>query len=319
MHVKIGDRVIGDGQPCLCLTDLGINHNGSIDNALKLIDAAREAGVEAVKFQKRTVDKVYTKAELLTPRDNVFGKTNGDLKHGLEFGIHEYRRIDDHCHNAGAPMWFASCWDEWSVDFMEQFNPPCYKVASAHVTHEPLLEHVSSMNRPVILSTGMSDLEQIDNAVGILGTDNLIILHCTSAYPCREEEINLRCIPMLRERYGVPVGYSGHEKGIATSVAAVAMGACIVERHITLDRTLWGSDQSSSVEPQGIARMVRDIRAVEAAMGDGVKQFYESELAARNKLRRFGWTYMDNARDAWALKQEEKTGTGRFASDNSSG
>ena len=319
MHVKIGERLVGDGQPCWFVGEIGINHNGSVDHALKLIDAAREAGCDAVKFQKRTVDKVYTQTELLAPRDSVFGKTNGDLKHGLEFGVDEYRRIDDHCHNAGAPMWFASCWDEWSVDFMEAFNPPCYKVASAHVTHEPLLAHIASMDRPVILSTGMSDLDDIDEAVGILGTDNLIILHCTSAYPCPEEEINLRCIESLKDRYGVPVGYSGHEKGIATSVAAVAMGACIVERHITLDRTLWGSDQSSSVEPQGIARLVRDIRAVEAAMGDGVKQCYESELPARNKLRRFEWTYLDNARDAWAQKQEEKTGTGRHACDNSSG
>lgn len=304
--VTIGNRDVGDNHPCFIVVDAGINHNGDINNALKLIDAAREAGCEAVKFQKRTVDEVYSKTELATPRESVYGNTNGDLKYGLEFGTEEYKQIDTHCHNAGGPMWLASCWDEWSVDFMEQFNPPCYKIASAHVTHEPLLKHTRATGKPIILSTGMTDLPRIDKAVEILGTDNLIILHCTSTYPCPEHEINLRCIPMLRERYGVPIGYSGHEKGLATSIAAVAMGACVVERHITLDRSQWGSDQSASVEPQGLTRLVRDIRVVEQAMGDGVKRVYDSELPARNKLRRFEWTYMDRARDAWAAKKERE-------------
>ncbi len=285
--VRIGDYLVGDGQPAFIVAEIGINHNGDLQIAKKLIDAAAEAGCNAVKFQKRTVEVVYTPGDLARPRESPFGTTNGDLKRGLEFGQQEYEEIDRYCREKGI-MWYASCWDEGSVDFIEQFDPPCYKIASASLTDDNLLRHHRKYGRPIILSTGMSTLEQIDHAVEVLGKDDLVILHCTSTYPSKAEELNLRTIQSLRKRYGVPVGYSGHEVGLATSVAAVALGACMVERHITLDRAMWGSDQAASVEPQGFRRLVKDIRAVEKAMGDGVKRVWPSEIPIMKKLRRVG-------------------------------
>lgn len=285
--VSIGSRAVGDGQPCFIVAEIGINHNGDLDTARKLISAAMLAGCDAVKFQKRTVDVVYTPQELAQPRPNPFGPTNGDLKRGLEFSSEQYRAIDDYCrlHNI---LWFASCWDEASVDFMEQFEPPCYKIASASLTDDNLLRHHRRYGRPIILSTGMSTIEQIDHAVEIIGTKDLVLMHATSTYPSQLEELNLKGISTLKERYGVPVGYSGHEVGLPTSVAAAVMGAAMIERHITLDRAMWGSDQAASVEPQGFAKLTRDIRAIEKAMGDGVKRVYESEVPVMNKLRRVG-------------------------------
>jgi len=288
MHnVKIGNYEIGYGQPAFVIAEIGINHNGDIDIAKQLIDAAVETGCQAVKFQKRTVEVVYTVEELANPRENPFGPTNGDLKNGLEFGRDEYAEIDRYCNEKGI-LWFSSCWDEGSVDFMEQFDPPCYKIASASLTDDNLLNHHKQYGRPFILSTGMSTLDQIEKAVEVLGKDNLVILHCTSTYPSKLEELNLRGIHTLQERYDVPIGYSGHEVGLATSVAAATLGACVVERHITLDRSMWGSDQAASVEPTGFGRMVKDIRAIENAMGDGVKVVYDSELPIIDKLRRVG-------------------------------
>jgi N-acetylneuraminate synthase len=284
-RVDIGGRAVGDGSPCFVVAEIGINHNGDLDLATRLIDAAVEAGCQMVKFQKRTVEVVYTAEELARPRENPFGPTNGDLKRGLEFGESEYREIDAYCRNKGI-LWCASCWDEASVDFLERFEPPCYKIASACLTDTHLLQHHLATGRPMILSTGMSTFEEIDKAVDVLGTDMLILLHCTSTYPSSLEELNLEVIPTLKERYGVPVGYSGHEVGLATTVAAAVKGACIVERHITLDRAMWGSDQAASVEPQGLSRIVRDIRAVETALGDGIKRVFDSELPIRDKLRR---------------------------------
>lgn len=283
--VNIGNRVVGPGQPCFVIAEIGINHNGDVELARQLIDAAIAAGCDMVKFQKRTVEVVYPREELERPRESPFGLTNGDLKRGLELGQDGYREIDAHCRLKGI-AWCASCWDEASVEFIERFDPPCFKIASACLTDRRLLERHAATGRPIVLSTGMSDIEEIDRAVEILGRDRLVLLHCTSTYPSRLEELNLRVIPVLRERYGVPVGYSGHEVGLATSVAAVVMGACVVERHITLDRAMWGSDQAASVEPHGFARMVRDIRAIETALGDGVKKVYPSELPIRDKLRR---------------------------------
>ncbi|MCL4559714.1 MAG: N-acetylneuraminate synthase family protein [Chloroflexi bacterium] len=264
---------------------MGINHNGDIHLAKKLIEAAAAAGCEAVKFQKRTVEVVYTADELERPRESPFGATNGDLKHGLEFSQEQYVEINRFCRDLGI-QWFASCWDEASVDFIDKFDPPCYKIASASLTDDRLLRHHRSKGKPIILSTGMSSLEEIDHAVEVLGRENLVILHCTSTYPSKVEELNLKVIPHLIERYDVPVGYSGHEVGLYTSLAAVVLGACFVERHITLDRAMWGSDQAASVEPQGFVRLVKDVRAVELAMGDGVKRVYESEIPILNKLRR---------------------------------
>ncbi len=283
--VRIGNKIVGEGQPCFIIAEIGINHNGNIEIAKKLIDAAVTSGCDAVKFQKRTVDVVYTKDELAKPRENPFGTTNGDLKRGLEFGVEEFGIINAYCQEKGI-MWFSSCWDEASVDFMEQFNPPCYKIASASLTDDNLLRHHKYYERPIILSTGMSTLAQVDHAMEILGKENVIVMHCTSTYPSKLEELNLRAINTLAQKYNVPVGYSGHEAGLSTTIAAAVLGACSVERHITLDRAMWGSDQAASVEPQGFDRMVRDIRANEIAMGNGVKIVYESELPIISKLRR---------------------------------
>lgn len=285
--VRVGNQLVGDGQPCFIVAEIGINHNGSVEIAKKLIDAASLAGCDAVKFQKRTLDVVYTPEELAKPRENPFGATNGDLKRGLEFGEKEYKEIDAYCRDKNI-LWFASCWDEGSVDFMERFNPPCYKIASASLTDDNLLRHHRRYGRPIIVSTGMSTQEEIDHAVEVLGRDNLILLHCTSTYPSQVEELNLSAIRAMRERYGVPVGYSGHEVGLAPSIGAAALGACMIERHITLDRAMWGSDQAASVEWQGFWRLVKDVRALEKAMGDGVKRVYESEVPIITKLRRVG-------------------------------
>jgi N-acetylneuraminate synthase len=283
--VKIGNRWVGEGEPCLVVAEIGINHNGDLDITRKLISAALLAGADAVKFQKRTVDVVYSAEELARPRENPFGKTNGDLKRGLEFGYEQYRVIDGYC-RLHKIIWFASCWDEASVDFMEEFEPPCYKIASASLTDDKLLRHHRRTGRPIILSTGMSTLNQIDHAVEVLGVENLVLMHTTSTYPSKLEELNLRVLNTLRDRYQVPVGYSGHEVGLATTVAAATLGACMIERHITLDRAMWGSDQAASVEPNGFARLVRDIRGIEVALGDGVKKVYASEEPIIAKLRR---------------------------------
>jgi N-acetylneuraminate synthase len=283
--VRIGGHEVGDGRPCLVVAEIGINHNGDVAIAKRLIEAAALSGCGAVKFQKRTVDVVYSAEELAKPRENPFGPTNGDLKRGLEFGREQYAQIDAHCEAVGIP-WFASCWDEASVDLIESFNPPCYKIASASLTDDGLLRHHRKYGRPIILSTGMSTTEQVDHAVEVLGKKDLVIMHTNSTYPSKVDELNLKTIEWLKKRYGVPVGYSGHEVGLAPSVGAAVMGACIVERHITLDRAMWGSDQAASVEPQGFMRLVKDIRAIEKAMGDGAKRVYESEVSIMRKLRR---------------------------------
>lgn len=285
--VNIGNRLVGDGEPCYLVSEIGINHNGDLELARKLISASLLAGCDAVKFQKRTIDIVYSQEELARPRENPFGATNGDLKRGLEFDRDQYQAIDDYCHMHNI-AWYASCWDEPSVDFIQQFNPPCYKIASASLTDDALLKHHRSTNVPIILSTGMSTLPEIDHAVEVLGTSDLIIMHATSTYPSKLEELNLRVIPALQQRYQVPIGYSGHETGLATTLAAVVLGACMVERHITLDRAMWGSDQAASVEPQGFQRLAKDIRAWELAAGDGVKRVYDAEIPVMEKLRRVG-------------------------------
>lgn len=285
--VKIGNRWVGDSEPCFVVAEIGINHNGDLDIARKLVSAAVETGCDAVKFQKRTIEVVYTPEELTRPRESPFGTTNGDLKRGLEFGSEEYQVIDEYC-TLNNILWYASCWDEASVDFIEQFSPPCYKIASAGLTDDNFLRYHRKMGRPIILSTGMSTLEQIDHAVEVLGKEDLILLHCVSTYPAKPGELNLRVIGTLRERYGVPVGYSGHEVALAPSLAAAALGACMVERHITIDRAMWGSDQAASVEPQGFRRLVRDIHMIETAMGSGVKQVLPGEVPIMHKLRRGG-------------------------------
>jgi len=285
-----------DHKPCYIIAEIGINHNGSLEQALQLIAAAKEAGCNAVKFQKRTIEAVYSPDELARPRESVFGLTNGDLKRGLEFGMSEYTAIDSYCKSLDID-WFASCWDSEAVDFIAQFNPPFYKIASALLTDDDLLRYTREWgdiadprsrlpNKSIIRSTGMSTLEQIDHAIEVLGKDDLILLHCMSAYPAYNDELNLLTITRLYSRYNLPVGYSGHELGTVTTVAAVAIGACMIERHITLSRDLWGSDQAASLEPEELKELVRDIRFVEAALGDGIKRVYEREVPVMQKLRK---------------------------------
>lgn len=283
--IKVGNFIISKSAPTFIIAEIGINHNGSLELAKKMINIAKESGCNAVKFQKRTVEKVYTKAELEMPRESVFGSTNGDLKRGLEFSYEQYKEIDNYCRKLGI-MWFASCWDEESVDFINQFNPPCFKIASASLTDDELLRYTRTKGVPILLSTGMSTLEQIQHAVDVLGKEDLLLFHCTSTYPTDYSEINLRAIPELEKRFDCMIGFSGHERGLVPSTVSVVMGAVAVERHITTDRTLWGSDQAASLEPVGLSRLVRDIRSLPAILGTGEKIVYDSELPIINKLRK---------------------------------
>lgn len=281
------NKKIGPGEPAYIIAEIGINHNGSLDIAKKLIDEAVAAGCSAVKFQKRTPELCVPRDQWDIERDTPWGRTTYlEYRHKVEFSFVEFVEINRLCRDRGID-WFVSCWDELSVDFIEQFDPPLYKAASASLTDHALLAKMKATGKPLIISTGMSTLNEIIEAVEAVGTDNLLIAHSTSSYPCPLEELNLRMIHTLQDLFpNTPIGYSGHETGLATTVAAVAMGACFVERHFTLDRAMWGSDQAASVEPTGMHRLVKDIRAIEEALGDGVKRVYASELGSRKKLRR---------------------------------
>jgi N-acetylneuraminate synthase len=284
--IRIGDRLVGDGHPTYIVAEIGINHNGDVELAQKMIDAAVHAGVDAVKLQKRTPELCVPPDQRNHMRETPWGYiTYLEYRHKVEFGQDEYNQIDQHCKQKGI-SWFASVWDEPSVDFIQAFHPTCYKVPSASLTDHKLLQHLRATGQPIILSTGMSTMEQIRAAVAVLGEENLLITHATSTYPCEPDELNLRMIQTLRQSFSCPIGYSGHEVGLIPSVVAAAMGACLVERHITLDRALWGNDQAASVEPGGFERMVKYIRVTEQSLGDGVKQVYESELPSLRKLRR---------------------------------
>ncbi|MDM7856594.1 N-acetylneuraminate synthase family protein [Cellulomonas alba] len=284
--VAIGDQLVGEGQPVYVIGEIGINHNGDVELAQRLIDVAAEAGAQAVKFQKRTPEISTPPDQRDKLRQTPWGEmTYLDYKKRVELGRAEYEKIAEHAADRGL-HWFASPWDVPSVAFLEQLDVPVHKVASASVTDLELLRALAETGKPIILSTGMSTIEQIDRAVETLGTDRLILMHATSTYPLPPEEANLRSIQTLRERYGVPVGYSGHERGLQISLAAVALGAVTVERHITLDRTMWGSDHASSLEPTGLQHLIRDIRILQDAMGDGVKRVFPGELAPMSRLRR---------------------------------
>ncbi len=286
-EIKVGNKTIGPGHPTFIIAEIGINHNGDLKNAFGLIDAAVLAGCDAVKFQKRTSELCVPKDQWDIKRDTPWGEMRYiDYRHKVEFDVAEYKEIDAYCAQKEI-LWFASCWDEEAVNFMEHFNPPTYKIASASLTDTVLLDALKATKKPLILSTGMSTQEEIDTAINKLKDTTLAIAHSTSSYPCPAEELNLNMIHTLSQRFPThPIGYSGHEVGLQTSIAAIAMGACFIERHITLDRTMWGSDQSASVEPWGLMRLVRDIRVVERALGDGIKKVYPSEEKARQKLRR---------------------------------
>jgi N-acetylneuraminate synthase len=285
-EVRIGRYTVGDGHPVHVIGEIGLNHNGDVEIAKKLIDVAALAGAQAVKFQKRTPEISTPEHMKTVPRETPWGTmTYLEYRYRVEFEQDQYAEIGAYAATKGLD-WFASPWDEPSVDFLESMDTVAYKVASASVTDIGLLQRMKDTGKPVILSTGMSTLEQIDRAVEVLGTDRLVILHATSTYPLPPEEANLLMIPALKARYGVPVGYSGHEPGLQISLAAVAMGAVAVERHITLDRAMWGSDHAASLEPHGLMSLVRDIRIINTAMGDGVKRVFPGELAPLSKLRR---------------------------------
>ncbi len=286
-EITIGSRQVGDGHPTYIVGEIGINHNGDVDTAKKLIEMAKWAGADAVKFQKRTPEICTPPDQQNKMRETPWGYiTYLEYRYKVEFDSEQYKEIDEHCKKVGID-WFVSVWDEQSVDFMEEhFNPIAYKLPSAALTDHTLIRKVRSTGHPLIMSTGMSTMEEIYTAMGAAGTDNLLICHTTSTYPCPEKELNLRMIETLRNSFpGVPIGYSGHEVGLLPSVIAVAFGASFVERHITLDRAMWGSDQAASVEPGGLFRLVKNIRLVPDALGDGVKKIYESEMSAREKLR----------------------------------
>ena len=285
-EIKIGNTLVGDGHPTYIIGEIGINHNGDVEIAKDLIRAAHDAGMNAVKFQKRTPEVCVPKEQQSQMRDTPWGYISYlDYRYKVEFGVEEYWEIDALCKELGID-WFVSVWDEASVDFMEQFNPVCYKTASASLTDLPLLKKLRATGRPMIVSTGMSTMDEIQYAVKELGQDNLAITHATSAYPCDPEELNIRMVETLRDMFDCPIGYSGHEVGLVPSSIAVALGACIVERHITLDRAMWGSDQAASVEPWGMEKLVKYIRVTEKSLGDGVKKVYESEKPSLRKLRR---------------------------------
>lgn len=310
--VHIAGIPIGRAKPCFFVAEIGINHNGSLEITKKLIDAAAHAGAQAVKFQKRTVPLIYSEEELAKPRavnrpvlENAVKRgvlpkesverlvrsdykdsTNGDLKWALEFNEKEYKEIFDYAKEKRL-LCFASPWDKQSVDFLESLNPPAYKIASATLTYNDLLARVKDTGKPVILSTGMSTPEEIDTAVQTLHGVPLVLLHTVSTYPAQDEELNLRMIMKLRQKYPeVPIGYSGHEKGIATTLAAATMGAHVIERHITLDRNMFGTDQSASLEPHEFTQLIRDVRSIEKAHGDGIKRVLPSEVPILQKLRK---------------------------------
>jgi YrbI family 3-deoxy-D-manno-octulosonate 8-phosphate phosphatase len=285
--ITVGNREVGERQPVFVIAEIGINHNASMDMAKRMIDGAVLAGADAVKFQKRTPELCVPRDQWDIERETPAGKMRYiEYRRWIELNASQYAEIDRHCRERGI-LWFASCWDEPSVDFMENFNPPLYKVASASLTDHSLLRKMKSTGRPLMMSTGMSTIEEIQAAVDAAGTDNLLIAHSTSAYPCPLEDVNLRMIETLKNLYPMcPIGYSGHETGLAPTWAAVSLGATFVERHITLDRAMWGTDQAASVEIVGLMRLVSNIRDIERSMGDGVKRVTPAEVTMAKKLRR---------------------------------
>lgn len=286
MTITLGRRPVGENRPTLLIAEIGINHNGDVELAKQLVGVAARAGCDAVKFQKRTPDLCVPEAQKAIERDTPWGvMTYLEYRHRIEFGEAEYKEIDRHCREGGV-MWSASPWDLPSLEFLLGFDVPFVKVPSALLTDDPLLTACRATGKPVLLSTGMSTMDEIRHAFGLLDPTNTVLLHCTSTYPSRPEEANLRAIDSLRREFNVPVGYSGHEVGLQISLAAAALGACVIERHITLDRAMWGTDHAASLEPAGLERLVRDVRIIEQALGDGRKRVFESETPIRERLRR---------------------------------
>jgi N-acetylneuraminate synthase len=286
-ETRFGNKFVGDGHPAYVIAEIGINHNGDLGIAKQMIDVAVHAGADAVKFQKRTPDVATPPSQRQQMRETPWGYiTYLEYRYKVEFNEAEYGEIDRHCREKGI-AWMVSVWDEPSVDFMEQFDTPAYKIPSASLTDAKLIRRARATGKPLILSSGMSTMEQIRQGVEVAGAENLALMHCTSTYPCEPGELNLKMVETLRCEFpNLPIGYSGHEVGLVPSAIAVALGACMVERHLTLDRAMWGSDHAASVEPGGFERLVKYIRVTEAALGDGVKKVYDSEKGALKRLRR---------------------------------
>ena len=270
--------------------EIGINHNGNLKLAKKMIKAAHQAGCDAVKFQKRNIETVYTPNYLIEHRESPWGTTQREQKEGLEFNKSDYDEIDRFCTGIGI-LWTASAWDVESQKFLQGYDVSFNKIASPMLVHRELLEIVAAEGKHTYISTGMCTFQDIDRAVSIFTRHNcpFTLMHCVSKYPLEDDECNLSMITVLKERYGCPVGYSGHEKGPFPSVMAVILGASAIERHVTLDRTMYGSDQSASLENKGLTGMIRDIGIISKALGDGIKKIYESEMSARQKLSKPYW------------------------------
>jgi len=285
--MEINKTKIGEDFPVYVIAEIGINHNGFLENAFKLIDLAKDAGCNAVKFQKRTPELSTPKDQWNVIRDTPWGQmTYIDYKKRIEFNIDDYKKIDSYC-NKNKITWFASCWDEQSVEDMASIDIQCFKIASASLTDSETIAKMLTYNIPIILSTGMSTESEIDKAVNSINLKEIGLMHSTSAYPCPPEELNLRMINTLKIKYPQHViGYSGHETGLPTTSVALAFGAKIIERHITLDRAMWGTDHAASLGPVGLRSLVGHIRSVEKALGDGVKKVYNSEIPVKEKLRR---------------------------------
>ncbi len=285
--VKIGNRPVGAGQPCFIVAEAGVNHNGDPALAKKLIAIAAEAGVDAVKFQKRTNEDILTKEALNSPylKPTALAPTYGEHRAKLELSEDVWRELNDFARSKGL-IFSASVWDPKSADFVQGLDVPYFKIPSADLTNLPLLEHVAKKGRPLMVSTGMSTMEEIDEAVSTIKkyNDQLILLHCVSNYPCLDEEVNLKAIKKLKERYGLPVGYSSHDKGVAIPAVAVALGADVIEKHFTIDRTLIGPDHAASLEPQGLEKMIKYIRHSESALGTGEKVVSAAEKEVRIRL-----------------------------------
>jgi N-acetylneuraminate synthase len=286
LPIQIGNKLIGHSHPIFVVGEIGLNHVGDINICKRIIDMAVRSGCDAIKFQKRVPEKCVPENHKNVVRETPWGlMTYLDYRKKIEFGEPEYKEIDEYCKKKGI-IWFASAWDVESVEFLENFNVPCYKIPSPSLTDKELLLKIKSTGKPRILSTGMSKLEQIKDAVEFLGEQNLIILHCNSSYPASEKELNLNVIKELRKNFNCPIGYSGHEVGVFPSIVAMATGACIVERHITIDRSLYGGDQAASLEERGISIICREAKLIREYLGDGIKKVYESEEKIMKKLRK---------------------------------
>ena len=284
--IKIGGKEIGNGRPVFIVAEIGLNHNGDIDIAKKLIDVAVLSGCDAVKFQKRTPELCVPEEYKNVKRETPWGvMTYLEYRKRVEFGSKEYNQVDAYCREKGI-IWFASPWDLPSIEFLKDYALPVYKVPSALLTHKEYLLKLKNIGSPIMLSSGMSDVELVKKAVSFIGEDNIILMHATSTYPAKTEEINLRVLQTYMKMFSCPIGYSGHEVGLQITLAAVAIGANAIERHITLNRSMWGSDQAASVEPIGLMKLVRDIRIIENALGDGVKRILPSEEEVMKRLRK---------------------------------